>query len=145
QVRAVTRSWPIMAASGGATAIAGVIAALLLPGVATAAGLVGWAWYSGWAPSRLRNRGLATPGSTALAAAMTADPIWPYHTLQVAIHQVFSGQWPEAVTNAIGGQLILSTLVAWWWWHSYTKRMQSGVAGERSEKHTRRQLLRRQR
>jgi len=76
---------------------------------------------------------------------MTADPIWPYHTLKVAIYQAFSGQWPEAVTNAIGGQLVLSTLVAWWWWHRYTLRMQSGVAGERSEKHARRQLLRRQR
>src|SRR5690606_23276814 len=139
------RGWPVMVASGTVAAIASVVAAILLPGAATAAGLVGWAWYRGWSPSRLRNIVLAVLGSTAFAAAMTADPIWPYHTLKVAIYQAFSGQWPEAVTNAIGGQLVLSTLVAWWWWHRYTLRMQSGVAGERSEKHARRQLLRRQR
>lgn len=134
-----------MAVSGVVAAVASVVAAILLPGVATAAGLVGWAWYRGWSPSRLRNFALAVLGSTALAAAMTADPIWPYHTLETAIHQAFSGQWPEAVTNAVGGQLILAAVAAWWWWHRYTLRMQSGVAGERSEKYARRQLLRRQR
>lgn len=144
RVRDVIGDLPVWVQATVGTVVSAAAVAFL-PGMALAAGIVGWAWYYGWPSTRMRNVALTVVGATAVGAIVSLDPVWPYHYLQLAMQQAWSGQWPQAITNALGAELVVSTLVAWWWWHGYTKRMRSGTALEAGERHQKRQRKARER
>lgn len=132
---------PVQATALG---VVSVLTVLVLPGVAVAGGIVAWAWRNGWPATRLRNWTLAVIAAWSFSALVSGDPLAPWSCLQLAMQQAVDGQWPQAVTNAAGAELLVATPAAWWWWHGRTKRMTSGTEQIAGERHMKRQRLNRE-
>lgn len=121
----------------GGSAVAVVVVLILLPGIAVTAGMVAWAWWYGWEPSRFRNLVLAIAAATLVGGVFTGDMLWPWTTAVAAYGFAQQGLFVQAIVNAAGAELLISACAAWWLWHSRTHVMRSGtqqIAGERHEK-----------